>query len=90
MRTVERFREKFADDPGTFMLIDRATRARTETILFNIDVESSINKDKTAVLRVFAKVFYDHLGFYGDNLKVAMLGKVHRPAGQNSGFLRRL
>ena len=25
VRTVERFREKFADDPGTFMLIDRAT-----------------------------------------------------------------
>ena len=90
VRTVERFREKFADDPGTFMLIDRATRARTETILFNIDVESSINKDKTAVLRVFAKVFYDHLGFYGDNLKVAMLEKYIDQQGKNSGFLRRL
>ncbi len=73
MRTVERFREKFADDPATFMLIDKATRACTETILFNIDIEGSINKNKTAVLRVFAKMFYNHLGFYGDNLKVAML-----------------
>lgn len=64
--TVELFREKFADDPGTFMLIDRATRGKTEAILFNIDIEGSINKDKTAVLRVFAKMFYNHLGFYGE------------------------
>ena len=71
--TVERFRQKFADDPATFLLVDRSTRGKTETILFNIDIEGSINKDKTAVLRVFAKMFYNHLGFYGENLKVAML-----------------
>ena len=71
--TVEKFREKFADDPATFMLIDRATRGKTETILFNIDIESSFKNDKTAVLRVFAKMFYNHLGFYGEILKVAMM-----------------
>ena len=27
VKTVERFRAKFADDPATFMLIDRATKA---------------------------------------------------------------
>lgn len=54
IRTVERFRKKFEDDPGTFMQVDRATKGETETILFNIDYEGSINKDKTAVLRVFA------------------------------------
>ena len=32
--------------------------------IFNIDIESSINKDKTAVLRVFAKMF-----FFSINLK---------------------
>ena len=37
------------------MLIDRATKGSTETILFNIDIEGFSNKDKTAVLRVFAK-----------------------------------
>ena len=73
VRSVERFRKKFEDDPATFMMIDRSTRGKTETILFNIDIEGSINKDKTAVLRVFAKMFYNHLGFYGENLKVAML-----------------
>ena len=73
IKTVERFRAKFADDPATFMLIDRATKGHTDTILFNIDIEGSINKDKTAVLRVFAKMFYNYLGFYGENLKVAKL-----------------
>lgn len=73
VRTVERFREKFADDPATFMLIDQATQPDTETVLFNIGIQSSINKDDTAVQRVFAKVFYEHLGLYGRNLKVAQL-----------------
>ena len=86
IRTVERFREKFADDPATFMLIDKATRAQTKTILFNIDIEGSINKDKTAVLRVFAKMFYNHLGFYGDNLKVAMLEHYIDQQGKTDAF----
>ncbi|MBQ9210206.1 MAG: BREX system P-loop protein BrxC [Clostridia bacterium] len=73
VRTVELFREKFSDDLGTFMLIDQATKPETETILFNIGIQSSINKDDTAVQRVFAKVFYEHLGLYGRNLKVAQL-----------------
>lgn len=72
VRSVERFRKKFEDDPATFMMIDRATKGMTETILFNIDIEGSITKDKTAVLRVFAKMFYTHLGYYGENLKVAI------------------
>ena len=85
---VELFRQKFADDPATFMLIDRATRASTEAILFNIDIEGSINKDKTAVLRVFAKMFYNHLGFYGENLKVAMLEKYIASCGKTEEFRR--
>ena len=84
--TVELFREKFADDPATFMMIDKATRGETETILFNIDIEGPINKDKTAVLRVFAKMFYTHLGFYGDNLKVAMLEQYIDQQGKTEEF----
>ena len=30
--TVEMFRQKFEDDPATFMQIDRATRGETETM----------------------------------------------------------
>ncbi len=88
VKTVEYFREKFQDDPGTFMLIDKATKCETETILFNVDIEGSINKDKTAVLRVFAKMFYNHLGFYGENLKVVMLERYIEQLGKTEEFRR--
>ena len=88
VKTVERFRAKFTDDPATFMLIDRATKGRTDTILFNIDIEGSINKDKTAVLRVFAKMFYNYLGFYGENLKVAKLEQFIAKKGKTEEFRR--
>ena len=88
IRSVERFRKKFEDDPATFMMIDRSTRGKTETVLFNIDIEGSITKDKTAVLRVFAKMFYNHLGFYGENLKVAMLEHYIDQQGKTEQFRR--
>lgn len=87
-KTVEYFREKFSDDPATFMMIDNATKGITDTILFNIDIEGSIKKDNTAVLRVFAKMFYSHLGFYGENLKVAMLESYIQEQGKTEEFRR--
>ena len=88
IKTVERFRSKFEDDPATFMLIDRATKGETDTILFNIDIEGSINKDATAVLRVFAKMFYNYLGFYGEDLKVAKLEQFIDKQGKTEEFRR--
>ena len=88
IHSVERFRKKFEDDPATYMLIDRSTKVETETILFNIDIEGSINKDKTAVLRVFAKTFYNHLGFFGENLKVAKLEQYIDQQGKTEQFRR--
>ncbi|MGN8764363.1 BREX system P-loop protein BrxC [Hornefia butyriciproducens] len=86
--TIERFRKKFADDPGTFMLIDKATKVPTETILFNIDIEGFSNKDNTAVLKVFAKMFYNHLGFLGEDLKVAKLEQFVAKQGKTDDFRR--
>ena len=87
-RTVEDyFREKF-DDEATFMSIARAIGGKNQTILFNIDIEGSINKDKTAVLRVFAKMFYNYLGFYGENLKVAKLEQFIERQGKTAEFRR--
>lgn len=86
IKTAERFRDKFENDAATFMLIDKATQAPTETILFNIDIEGPINKDDTAVIRVFAKMFYNHLGFYGENLKVAKLEQYVARAGKTEAF----
>lgn len=85
--TIEYFRDKF-DDELTFMNVEKSTSVLTETILFNIDVEGSINKDDTAVLRVFATVFYNHLGFYGKDLKVASLEKFISKQGKYDEFKR--
>jgi len=71
-KAVDFFKNKF-DDPMMYATVVRSTNIPTESILFNIDIEGPINKDKTAVLRVFAKVFYNHLGFYGEDLKIAKL-----------------
>jgi len=88
IKTVERFRKKFEDDAATFMMIDNATRGKTDTILFNIDVQSSGKKDETAVLRVFAKMFYNYLGFYGEDLKVAKLEQFIEKKGKTEEFRR--
>ncbi|MBR0419736.1 MAG: BREX system P-loop protein BrxC [Erysipelotrichaceae bacterium] len=86
-KTVELFRKKF-DDELAFMPIQNATSVPTETILFNIDVEGPMKKDSTAVLQVFAKVFYDHLGFYGNDLKVAKLEQFITKKGKMEEFKR--
>ena len=85
-KVVDAFREKFADDPLTFGLVDQSTRGETETILFNIDAKSPVKKDATAVLRVFARTFYDHLGYKGDDLKVVELEKYLQREGKSEAF----
>lgn len=84
-KTADYFREKF-DDELLFMNIQKCVEVPTETILFNIDVESSGQKDDTAVLRVFSKVFYDHLGFYGNELKLAKLEQYISKIGKMDAF----
>lgn len=86
IRSVERFRSKFEDDIDTVNKIERSTQGETETILFNIDVQGNMIKDKTAVLRVFAKMFYNHLGFCGENLKVAKLEQYIEQQGKTAEF----
>lgn len=79
-KMVDYFREKF-DDELSFMDVEKCVRGQTETILFNIDVESPSTKDDSVVLRVFAKMFYDHLGFYGSDLKLARLERYIEKKG---------
>lgn len=86
-RTVDYFRDKFQDEL-TFMPIQKSTSVPTETILFNIDVEGPMEKDSTAVLKVFAKVFYNHLGFYGNDLKLAKLEQFITKQGKMDQFLK--
>ena len=86
-RAVDFFKDKF-DDPMMYATVVRCTNIPTESILFNIDIEGPINKDKTAVLRVFAKVFYNHLGFYGEDLKIAKLEQFVDKRGKTEEFRR--
>lgn len=84
-QAVDYFSDKF-DDPMMFAQLEHCASAPTDTILFNIDSKSPINKDKTAILRVFAKVFYEYRGFYGDDLKVARLEQFIEKSGKTAEF----
>lgn len=84
-RTVDYFEEKF-DDALAFMNVRKCVQAPTETILFNIDAKSSITKDETSVLKIFYKVFYDHIGLYGSDLKLAKLEQFIIKQGKMQEF----
>ena len=80
-RAMDYFSDKF-DDPMMYATAVKCVSVPTESILFNIDIEGPITKDKTAVLRVFAKMFYNHCGFYGDDLKIAKLERFIERQGK--------
>ncbi len=82
---VDYFADKF-DDPMMFAQLESCVKIPTKTILFNIDSKSPLTKDKTAILRVFAKVFYEHLGFYGNDLKVVKLEQFIARSGRTEEF----
>lgn len=86
IKTVERFREKLENYPEIFKAIENSTSGNTDTILFNIDIEGPTPKTNTAVITVFAKMFYNHLGFYGENLKVAKLEQYIARRGKTEEF----
>ena len=84
-KAVTYFADKF-DDPMMYAQLEHCASVPTDAILFNIDSKSPINKDNTAILRVFAKVFYEYRGFYGDDLKVAKLEQYIEKSGKMNEF----
>ena len=66
-KSGELFAEKIEDNEMLKGDVQRATRIPSESILFNIDQQAQITSkaDENAILSVFYKVFYDHLGYYG-------------------------
>lgn len=84
-KAVTYFADKF-DDPMMYAQLEHCASVPTKAILFNIDSKSPINKDDTAILRVFAKVFYECCGFYGDDLKVAKLEQYIEKSGKMNEF----
>ncbi len=84
-KAIDYFEDKF-DDPIMYATAVKCVSVPTESILFNIDIVGPITKDKTAVLKVFAKMFYNHCGFYGDDLKVAKLERHIEKQGKTELF----
>lgn len=82
---VDYFAGKF-DDPRMFARIEQCAKVSTDTILFNIDSKGPMNKNKTAILEIFAKEFYKHIGFYGDDLKVTKLEQLIDKLGKTEKF----
>jgi hypothetical protein len=72
-KSGELFAEKIEDDEMLRADVLASTRRPSESILFNIDQQSQITSksDENAILSVFYKVFYDHLGYYGFQPHVA-------------------
>lgn len=86
---VDYFEDKF-DDLMTYASIVRSSNAEAETILFNIDDKGGCYKEgetsETAVLRSIARVFYEHLGFYGMDYKLARFEKLIDDRGKTDEF----
>lgn len=89
-KAVDYFDGKF-DDPMTYARIKRAAEdVAAETILFNIDEKGGGYKEgstaETAVMRSVARVFYEHLGFYGRDYKLARFEKMIDDRGKTEDF----
>ncbi len=85
-RAIDYFEDKFSFDPLRYAMMRRVSEVPTETILFNIDAKSPMGKDQDAILRVFTKVFYEHCGYYGDDMKVATLERFLDRQGKLEAF----
>ncbi len=69
----ELFAEKIEGDEMLKADVLKATKRPSESVLFNIDQQAQITSksDENAILSVFYKVFFDHLGYYGFQPHVA-------------------
>lgn len=82
---IEYIAPRFEDDE----LADKAKRAAgvtTDAILFNMGIKSPLNKDGSAVARIFAKMYYESRGFYGADFKLARLERRIDDAGKTQEF----
>ena len=83
------FAGKFAD-PLVESNVQRAVSVPTEAILFNIDSKGGHWKEgdtaRTALLRTFERVFYEHRGFFGYDLRLAKLEAFIDELGKTEQF----
>lgn len=82
---LDYFHGKF-EDGMVAAKVDRCAHVPTESILFNVDNKAVGEKDADVLKRTFARVFYDHLGFYGEDLKLARLEQFVDSQGKTESF----
>ena len=82
---IDYFDGKFADQM-TDARVRRCASVPTESILFNVDNKAVGAKDAGVLKRTFARVFYDHLGFYGEDLRLARLERFIDEKGLTADF----
>jgi len=87
-KSGELFAEKIIEDALLKAEVQKATRTPSESILFNIDQQAQITSktDANAILSVFYKVFFDHLGYYGFQPHVAEFEMWLDKQGQYADF----
>ena len=85
-RAIDYFADKQNIETISYEMMRRISKTPTEVILFNIDAKSPMGKDESAILRVFTKVFYEHCGYYGDDMKVASFERFLDRQGKLEAF----
>lgn len=87
----ELFGEKIENDHILKADVISSSKIPSESILFNIDQQAQITSkaNQDAILKVFYKVFYDHLGFYGFQPHVAEFEMWLKKNGQLEDFTSR-
>lgn len=87
----ELFAAKIENDQILKADVIAAYKIPSESILFNIDQQAQITSksNENAILSVFYKVFYDHMGFYGYQPHVAEFESWLKKNGQLDDFTRR-
>lgn len=88
-RAIDYFDGKL-QDALVYSKMRRCADAPTEAILFNIDSKGGQWKTgdtaKTALLRAFERVFYENMGFFGEDLKLAKLEQFIDSQGKTEEF----
>lgn len=86
-KAVDFFKDKI-EDPLVMANMEQAGNASCDVILFNIDSKGAHNSknSKEGIVKVFAKVFYDMQGFYGDMPWVADMESALESEGVYEDF----
>jgi hypothetical protein len=75
-------------DANLEAMLERASSPSAEVILFNIDAEAAADgkQNKSAIVRVFQKVFDNHRGYFGTDAGIARFERLMDEAGQLEAF----